>query len=271
VADSSRMVVLVTLLAVVVALLALLVAGLLRTHAEIIRALHELGVDLDPDSRGSSASLSVVPAPRAEDGRSAVDVSGETPIGDAVSVGVAGSPEPTLLAFLTSGCLTCAGFWEAFARPDQLTVPGDARLVVVTKSGGNESVSKLRDLAPATVPVVMSNEAWEAYGVPVAPYFVYVDGPSSRIIGEGAATTWEQVASLLSQALDDAGIAARNGGGRRRSRSRARGDAVREGRVDRDLRAAGIHPGHPSLYPRSEDDLYQEHVQAEGQGEAEDP
>ena len=33
------------LLAVVVALLALLVAGLLRSHAEILRALHALGVD----------------------------------------------------------------------------------------------------------------------------------------------------------------------------------------------------------------------------------
>ncbi|MGH9013492.1 MAG: hypothetical protein ACRDZ1_06105 [Acidimicrobiia bacterium] len=39
------MAILVTVLAVVVALLALLVAGLLRSHAEIIRALHELGAD----------------------------------------------------------------------------------------------------------------------------------------------------------------------------------------------------------------------------------
>ena len=30
------------------ALLAVLVAGLLRSHAEILRALHGLGVDLDP-------------------------------------------------------------------------------------------------------------------------------------------------------------------------------------------------------------------------------
>ncbi|MBA2326358.1 MAG: hypothetical protein H0V95_06910 [Actinobacteria bacterium] len=42
------MAVLVTLLAVVVALLALLVAGVLRSHAEILRSLHDLGVDLDP-------------------------------------------------------------------------------------------------------------------------------------------------------------------------------------------------------------------------------
>lgn len=260
------MVVLVTLLAVVVALLALLVAGLLRTHAEIIRALHELGVDLDPDARAGSASLSVVPAPRSDGGRAAADVAGQSPRGDAVSIGVAGSAEPTLLAFLTSGCLTCAGFWEAFDQPDQLTVPGDARLVVVTKSGGNESVSKLRQLAPAAVPVVMSNEAWEAYDVPVAPYFVYVDGPSGEVVGEGAASNWEQVVSLLSQALEDAGLGEGNGRGRGRRRPRPRGDAAREARADRDLLAGGIHPGHPSLYPRREEDLYQ----SEGQAEAED-
>lgn len=258
------MVVLVTLLGVVVALLALLVAGLLRTHAEIIRGLHELGVDLDPGARPASAGLSVVPSPRA-DSRAAVDVAGESPAGDAVNIGVASSAEPTLLAFLTSGCLTCAGFWEAFDRPDELAVPGDARLVVVTKSGGGESVSKLRKLAPATVPVVMSTEAWESYDVPVAPYFVYVDGPSGEVIGEGAASTWEQVVSLLSQALEDAGLDGSDRSGRHR-RPRPRGDAAREARADRDLLAAGIHPGHPSLYPRREDDLYQ----SEGQPEAED-
>jgi len=267
------MVVLVTLLAVVVALLALLVAGLLRTHAEIIRSLHELGVDLDPDSAGRSAAaparLAAVPAP--SEGRKAVDVAGETPAGDAINVGVAGSVEPTLLAFLTSGCLTCAGFWEAFDRAEELGVPGDARLVAVTKSGGNESVSKLRQLAPAAVPVVMSTEAWEAYDVPVAPYFVYVDGRSGELVGEGAASTWDQVVSLLAQALEDAGLADSRGRARRRGRPRPRGDAAREARADRDLLAAGIHPGHPSLYPRVEHDLYQSEEQlAAREPEAED-
>ena len=47
-ASLPAMAVLVTLLAVVLALLALLVAGLLRSHAEILRALHQLGVNMDP-------------------------------------------------------------------------------------------------------------------------------------------------------------------------------------------------------------------------------
>ena len=42
------MAVLVTLFGVVLALLALLVAGLLRSHAEILRALRELRTNLEP-------------------------------------------------------------------------------------------------------------------------------------------------------------------------------------------------------------------------------
>jgi hypothetical protein len=51
------MAVLVTLFGVVLALLAVLVAGLLRSHAEILRALKELGANLDParpDTRSAS-------------------------------------------------------------------------------------------------------------------------------------------------------------------------------------------------------------------------
>jgi hypothetical protein len=251
------MVALVTILAVVVALLAVLVAGLLRSHAEILRALHELGVDLDPTSPGRGPARRAAPrgitAPPRRDETPAADVSGTTPGGDAVNIGVAGSDEPTLLAFLTSGCSTCAEFWRAFRDPDAIGVPGDARLVVVTKSGDRESVSQLRKLAPGEVPVVMSSDVWEAYDVPVAPYFVYVDGRSGLIVGEGAASTWQQVVSLLSQALEDAGL----GNGSTRRRPRPRGDAAREALADQALLAAGIHPGHPSLYPRSEDDLRQ--------------
>ncbi len=39
---------LVVVEAVAIALLSLLVAGLLRSHAEILRSLHDFGVDLDP-------------------------------------------------------------------------------------------------------------------------------------------------------------------------------------------------------------------------------
>ena len=41
-------------LTVAVALLGVLVLGLLRSNAEVLRALHQLGVNLGPDTPGSS-------------------------------------------------------------------------------------------------------------------------------------------------------------------------------------------------------------------------
>lgn len=235
--------VLVTIEAVVIALLALLVAGLLRSHAEILRALHDLGAGISPDA-DSAPTTRPRPggvAPRST-GAPASDVVGTTPAGDSIAIGVVGSGQGTLLAFLSSGCVTCAGFWEAFADVERLSVPGQARLVVVTAGPEQESQSRVAELAPPDLPVVMSTEAWEAYGVPVAPYFVYVDGNAHRVVGEGAAGTWDHVADLMGQALADSGLGDR---GSRRRRVPT-GDAA--SRVDADLLSAGLHPGHPSLY-----------------------
>jgi len=217
--------------AVAIVLLGLLVVGLLRSHAEILRKLHELGAGLDPDAR--PGAISPVPAPVRRTAATGFDLAGTNPADEAVRVGVVGARQSTVLAFLSSGCLTCGGFWDTFGATDRLAVPGGARLVIVTKGREAESESRIRELSPLTVPVVMSTTAWEEYKVPHTPYFVYVDGPTGRIIGEGSAQTWDQVVSLWSQALaDDASLA---GGG--------------EARADHELLQAGIHPGHESLYP----------------------
>jgi hypothetical protein len=89
----------------------------------------------------------------------------------------------------------------------------------------------------------------------VSPYFILVDGPSSEVVAEGAAASWSQVANLLRQAAADAGLTTEGRpvpAGPRRSRA----GEEREARADVDLLAAGITPGHPSLYPEAtrEDD-----------------
>lgn len=221
-----------------IALLGLLVAGLLRSHAEILRRLHELGAGLEEPATAPGAAPADVaigvrpglayppqtwPEPR--------DVVGETPAGEAAAVAVTGSGPGTdgagtLLAFLSSGCGTCAGFWRAFAEPTRLGLPAGVRLVVVTKGPEQESVVALRELAAPELTVVASTAAWTDYAVPVAPYFVYVSG--GRVTGAGAAATWEQVARLFDQAYAD--------------------DRDNAARVDAELLAAGIGPGHPSLY-----------------------
>jgi hypothetical protein len=230
--------VLVLLFAVVVSLLGVLVAGLLRSHAEILRALHELGVGLDPDEENRPGTSGLeVPLRRAS--RTGSDLAGVTPGGDAISVGVVGVEHLTLVAFLTSGCSTCSAFWSAFADR-RLKVPGGARLVVATKGAEAESPGRLSKFVPPQVPVVMSSEAWTDFDVPVAPYFALVDGPSGAVIGEGAASSWEHLRTIVQQALDDAGLAS----GRRRRRGRE----DREPSVDAQLLAAGLKPGDPSLY-----------------------
>src|SRR3954471_18593207 len=214
----ALMVVLVTLLGVAVGLLALLVAGLLRSHAEILRALQDIGVELDPD-RSPRANA---PMARAESGAVA-DVSGADADGATQHVAVAGVDHKTLLAFLSTTCLTCRDFWSAFAD-SSLEVPGRARVVIVTRSAEAESPSSVRRLAPRTVHTVMSTETWHAYNVPGAPYFILVDGVSNQVVGEGTATAWDRVQELMRQALADANEGARDGGRR----------------VDDELRAAGI-------------------------------
>jgi len=253
------MAVLVVLLAVVVALLALLVAGLLRSHAEILRALHQLGVDMDPArvDDGNAVTTPVgAPTIRSAEvpkrpSRRAVDVVGTTPEHDAVSIAVAGAQHLTLLAFLSSGCGSCLAFWDVFRDGGPVEVPGDARLVCVSKDAGEESVASIRRLAPLDIPTVMSSNAWADYDVPVAPFFVLVDGESGDVVGEGAANEWGQVQSLLHTALDDAGMLDRKGNLTSGRRGKPKADVLRETRADRDLLAAGIRPGDPSLYTLS--------------------
>lgn len=240
---------LVVVLTAVLAIMVLLVAGLLRSHADILRALHSLGIDeteLRSDA-GSSSSFRTrpgVPEPRSSVGDTAAhDIDGVTPDGAVGRAAVAATRHTTLLAFLSSGCLTCRDFWDAFAG--DLELPGtDTRLVIVTQGPEAESASAVQALAPRGVRVLMSSQAWHDYGIPVSPYFLLVDGPSGAIVGEGAAQNWESVAGLLRKSLADAGLGS---DARRTKKTSARG-AEREADTDEALLAAGIEPGDPRLH-----------------------
>jgi len=165
------------------------------------------------------------------------DVVGRTLTGDAVQVGLGAEAPPTLIAFLSSGCTVCRRFWDDLRegrRPAEL--PAGMRLPAVTKDASEESPSRLRDLAGTDVPVIMSSAAWRDYGAPGSPYFVYLE--RGDVHGEGSASTWQQIGSLLRDAIADGAYA---NGGERRTRE-----------VDRVLASAGIGPGDPSLYPGRE-------------------
>jgi hypothetical protein len=200
---------------VVLALLALVTVGLLRSHAEILRRLPDTHDDHDHAHEGdehgfepSFAEGATIPAhlpgPRGA-ATPVVDISGPTL--DGAQVAISPAKTDTLVAFLSSGCLTCKTFWDGLQPARREPLPGGARLVVVVKDRDKESPSRLRDLAPTDLPVVMSSQAWEDYGVTMSPYFLFVGASSGTVRSEGAASSWEQVRSLLTDAIDDERIA----------------------------------------------------------------
>jgi hypothetical protein len=229
---------LVSVETVLLVLLVLLVAGLLRSHAEILR---RLGPPDDAGPPGANRAVDPgIPAPHAGRGpgeQPAAAIVGTTLDEDSVSLDfTGGAGAPTLLAFLSSGCSTCAGFWE---RLGERLLPAGVETVIVTHGPERELPAKLRALAPEGVAVVMSSDAWSDYRVPGSPYFVLVHG---TIRGEGAATTWKGLASLVTDAIEEQRASA---GDERRPDS----GPARARRIDETFAAAGIGPEHPSLYP----------------------
>jgi len=265
----------VAVLTVAVAVLTLLVLGLLRSHADILRRLHELdgGLEEGASTRAAAATggrtaarptgprtvsreevttFPQVQAPPEREGfTDSRDLVGVGVDDDALTIRVTGVEHRTLVAFLSGSCLTCQRFWDAFQKPQKLGLPRDVRPVIVTKGPDQESPAAIARVAPKGVPVVMDTSAWESYDVPGSPYFVLVDGRSGQVQGEGTGIDWGQVKGLLTQVQDDASYA-EDLEARRVSKYRA--DDERERRVDEELLAAGIGPGDPSLYGDGPDD-----------------
>ena len=254
---------LLVVLTAVVLVLCVLVAGLLQAYAAVLRRLHRLE-DRTPAEPPPFNTAGNVVAPRAStpavtdagpaDAPSgapvgsdaewppAHDIAGETVGGEIATVRTVDVAHDTFLFFLSSGCTGCARFWADLERPE-LTDRLGGRVVAVTKDAAEESISALQSQAPAGLDVLMSSAAWTDYRVPGSPYVVLVDGATGRVRGEGSGTSLEQIAGLLGQARGDGAEADRRGRGRK-----PRADTEREADVDRALLAAGITPGHPSLY-----------------------
>jgi hypothetical protein len=225
------MIVLVSLETTLLFILSLLVAGMLRTHADIMRALNLAPAEATTEgvTDGPPPNLTGPPSNASErlsapaaplDGVNLVDLQ---PV--AVEMKRDGG---TLLGFLSSGCLSCVRFWTELSSPSsRLELPPDARLILVTKDPSEERVARLREMAPSEHAVVMSSQAWEDYDVPGAPYFVWIDGSSATVRGVGASDRIEGVLKLLSDQLFEESAAAEE---------------------DRELMAAGVYPGDQSLY-----------------------
>jgi hypothetical protein len=239
-------------LTVVVVVQAVLLAGLLRSHADILRRLHDLGAGLDPD-RDPAASPSaagtddrprvapgvVAPGPTPAEGRQAPDLLGAAPSGETRALRVAGVEHDTALVFLSSTCAGCAPYWQELADPG---VPAGTRVVIVAREEPDEDAAAIAELAPPGIDVVLSSAAFDELEVPGSPYVVLVDGATGRVRGEGTAGSWPAVRTLLLRGTATAGS----------PRAKAAADARRERDADRHLLAAGISPGDASLYRRAD-------------------
>lgn len=249
---------------VAIALLGILVLGLLRSHALILKALHELGAGLELEKEAGTGvttattagspgpvpvelETGVVPATRS-DNSTARDIVGTTLDRQERTVTVTTPGTRTLLAFLSSGCSVCQTFWEEFRGG--VDVPGQGELRIIAKGPEEESATSLRGLAGG-LEVLQSSAAWSDYDIPGSPYFVYVEG--GVVTGEGSATTWPQVRDLMAQGVSDAeearAAAGRSGPGSLIGEDYVdRGERDNLSRIDGELLTAGVRPGDASLY-----------------------
>jgi hypothetical protein len=257
---------------VAVVLLGVLVLGLLRSHALILKALHELGAGLELEKEAGTGATTattggkpgpvpvdlesgVVPATR-KDSTRAHDIVGTTLDRDERTITIGAPGQRTLLAFLTSGCSVCQTFWEEFRG--EVAVPGDGTLRIIAKGTEEESPSSLRSLA-GDREVVQSSAAWTDYDIPGSPYFV----EAGRVTGEGSATTWSQVRDLMAQGVADGeearSAAGRTGPGMLVGDLLGRGERDSLPRMDSELLSAGISPGDPSLYASPDSEPAENH------------
>jgi hypothetical protein len=212
------------------------IVALLRSHADILRRLAVL--EEGGAAARSPAAAAGLPGPRGDEADAPAPISGTTLAGDSVALSFGAGSPPTLLAFLTSGCASCAPFWAGLRETADLPSLAD-RVIVITHDTARESPARVARLAPAQAEIVMSTTAWEQYAVPASPHFVLTDGRGG-IRGRGSALSWAQLETMVGDAGLDADAV---------TPVPARTTEERATRSAQALAQAGIGPGHPSLFP----------------------
>jgi hypothetical protein len=129
------------------------------------------------------------------------DIVGIAPDGTPCRTDVVEAAAPALLLFLSAACLGCRDLWEGL-RELHDGLAGAARLVVVTRSPGEESPEAITALAGDAlnaegVDLVMSSEAFRDYRVGGPPFLTVA--ASDRVRTESVAWGLEQT---LQTALD---------------------------------------------------------------------
>jgi hypothetical protein len=228
--------VLTVIIAVLLAIALVYIVALLRSHADILRRLAALEERAVAGAPGAPVDATAPPVGGGEV-TSAGPINGTTLQGDSVTLSFGPGSPVTLIAFLTSGCTSCAPLWAGLHEARDLGALAQ-RVMVVTHDPTRESPTRLERLAPGGTEVIMSSAAWADYAVPGSPHFVLTDG-AGGILGRGSALSWSQLETMVADARADA----------RRAVAGAGNTAERAQRSESALASAGIGPGHASLYP----------------------
>jgi hypothetical protein len=123
----------------------------------------------------------------------ASELAGTSPAGAPLQVTLGN--QRTVLFFLTSSCYGCRPLWQELGGAPAGAFQG-ARLILVTPSPSTESARDVVALASPGLEVLMSSEAWHAFGVTAAPWFAVV--AEGLIAAEGPAPAGpNQVEALL--------------------------------------------------------------------------
>jgi len=251
----------VAALTLVVALLTLFVLGLLRSHAELLRAVNDLKADPTHDHDGSDHNGSasrhqmpdgVVPAPDQIPQRTIERLTGIDADLREIEIDLTDVSDPyILLSFISTTCLTCMDIWrdiiETGVEAERIEA-GDssAAVFIVLKGREEENLGKARALAEETpVPVLFSAQAWDVLDVPGSPYFTLIDAGSGSVVGAGSAQSWHQLRSLASDGMLEIALASTLDVGTAGNGTRGYRSIIE--REDDDLRRAGILPGDNSL------------------------
>jgi hypothetical protein len=159
----------------------------------------------------------------------------------------------TLLAFLSSGCLTCLDFWHAFEREEHLAARGHARWSSHQGPGAGERLAA----SPSSRRPASRSSCRRRRGSTTRCRWRRTSSSSTGrpgvVRGEGAASSWRQLVDLHGPGARRQRLSRKRKGRRTPAVEPASatrlGDRDRADLIDRELTSAGIRPGDSSLYP----------------------
>jgi hypothetical protein len=145
---------------------------------------------LDPETAQSILSAASAIAPRAASSIKKRPVVGIDSNGDAISLAM--NQAWWLLLFVSDSCLGCLDLIEHLDSGGRFGL-GDGEVAIIVRADDQTVIE--------TVPRVISDELWSAYGVSGPPFFSLISATASMVVTEGVAWGVDGVTKAVAKAL----------------------------------------------------------------------